>query len=133
MSEFDDIINLQRPISKKHPPMPLINRAAQFGAFRALTGYEDAIDEEARLTDSWVEIDREKTEEINRRMTIIRERIKERPSISVTHFIPDENKSGGKYEIFSGNLRVIDDTQNLLIFTDGTKIPFSAISDFVIN
>ncbi len=44
-SNYDDIINMPRPVSKKHPPMPLENRAAQFAPFAALTGYDKAIDE----------------------------------------------------------------------------------------
>lgn len=33
---YDDIINLERPISKNHPPMSMTNRAAQFAPFAAL-------------------------------------------------------------------------------------------------
>lgn len=40
---YDDIINLSRPLSRKHPKMSLHDRAAQFAPFAALTGYEDAI------------------------------------------------------------------------------------------
>ena len=52
MSKYDDIINLERPISKKRMPMSIENRAAQFAPFSALTGYEDAVKETARITDS---------------------------------------------------------------------------------
>ena len=48
--KYDDIIHLPHPISKKHPRMPLANRAAQFSPFAALTGHKDAIEETARLT-----------------------------------------------------------------------------------
>lgn len=40
---YDDIINHPRHVSKRHPQMPLENRAAQFAPFAALTGYEEAI------------------------------------------------------------------------------------------
>ena len=43
MSNYDDIINLQHHVSKRHPQMSMWNRAAQFAPFAALTGYEDAI------------------------------------------------------------------------------------------
>ncbi len=36
--KYDDIINMERPVSKRHPPMPRANRAAQFAPFAALTG-----------------------------------------------------------------------------------------------
>ena len=46
--DYKDIIDLPRPVSKKHTPMPVINRAAQFAPFAALTGYESAIDATAK-------------------------------------------------------------------------------------
>lgn len=45
---YDDIINLPHPTSKKHPRMSIINRAAQFSPFAALTGYNDAIQDVER-------------------------------------------------------------------------------------
>ena len=41
--KYDDIIHMEHPISKNHPQMPMINRAAQFAPFAALTGYDEAI------------------------------------------------------------------------------------------
>lgn len=46
--KYDDIINLPHPTSKKHPRMSMINRAAQFAPFAALTGYDDAIQDVER-------------------------------------------------------------------------------------
>ncbi len=45
LHQYDDIINLSRPVSKKHPPMAALDRAAQFSPFAALTGYEKALEE----------------------------------------------------------------------------------------
>jgi len=42
--QYDDIIHLTRPVSGKHIPMPLADRAAQFSPFAALTGYEKALE-----------------------------------------------------------------------------------------
>ena len=53
---YDDIIDLPRPVSKKHPPMPMMKRAAQFLPFAALTGYEAAVEETARLTEKKTEL-----------------------------------------------------------------------------
>lgn len=49
--KYDDIIDLPHPVSPKHPRMSLEDRAAQFSPFAALTGYEAAISEAARMTD----------------------------------------------------------------------------------
>ena len=55
--QYDDILSLPRPVSPSHPPMPLIDRAAQFSPFTALTGYEAAVLEAARLTEARPELD----------------------------------------------------------------------------
>ena len=48
--KYKDIINLPHPVSKKHPQMTIEARAAQFGAFAALTGYEEEIEEMAKIS-----------------------------------------------------------------------------------
>ena len=63
MDKYDDIINLPHPVSKKHPQMSMMQRAAQFAPFAALTGYDAAINEAARKngetekdqTDEWID------------------------------------------------------------------------------
>ena len=49
--KYDDILDCPHHVSSVHPPMPLIDRAAQFAPFSALTGYEEIVKEEARLTE----------------------------------------------------------------------------------
>ena len=41
--DYGDMLDLPRPVSKKHPPMSIEKRAAQFIPFAALTGFEGAI------------------------------------------------------------------------------------------
>ena len=41
--DYGDMLDLPRPVSKKHAPMSLDKRAAQFMPFAALTGFEGAI------------------------------------------------------------------------------------------
>mgnify|MGYP006976566337 FL=1 len=48
--KYKDIINLPHYVSKKHPQMSIEDRAAQFGAFAALTGYEAEIEETAKIS-----------------------------------------------------------------------------------
>jgi hypothetical protein len=54
---YEDIINLPHPSSKKFPRMPLAERAAQFSPFAALTGYDALIRETARQTEALYESD----------------------------------------------------------------------------
>ena len=53
--KYGDIIHLPHPVSKKHPPMPMLSRAAQFAPFAALTGYEDALENTALQKEREVE------------------------------------------------------------------------------
>ena len=48
MDNYEDIINLPHPVSKKHPQMSMMQRAAQFAPFAALTGYDTAIKDAAQ-------------------------------------------------------------------------------------
>ena len=121
MSEYDDIIDLPRPKSA-HEPMPMSDRAAQFSPFAALTGYEDAIDETARLTDARVELGESAVEELERALAGIAARISERPDVTVTYFVPDGRKSGGAYVTRAGALKRIDEAEREIVFADGTRI-----------
>ena len=62
---YEDIINLPHPVSKRHKPMPVEDRAAQFAPFAALTGHQAAIEEAARVTDMRMELDEEMKEQLN--------------------------------------------------------------------
>lgn len=128
-NEYDDIINLPHHVSKVHPQMTMYQRAAQFAPFAALTGHDAAIRETARLTDSQIELGDENNEILNRKLAILRDHLKDMPDVTITFFRPDEKKSGGSYETYTGNLRVIDDYEQNLIMSDGNKIPLPSVLD----
>lgn len=129
MSEFpyEDIINLPRPVSKKRRPMPVINRAAQFAPFAALTGYDDAIEETARQTGRKTELEDYEKEEIGRRLYELKEKIKEKPQVNITYFVPDELKDGGEYVTFSGAIKKIDEINQLIVTEDNCEILMDCI------
>lgn len=127
MGKYDKIIDLPHHQSKKHPQMPLYDRAAQFAPFAALTGYDDLVDETARVTDEKIELGESQREVLDRQQAFIAIHINEKPLIEVTYFVADTKKSGGKYVVKSGNLKRIDDYSRVYIFTDGTIIPISDI------
>ena len=64
--KYDEIIYMDRHESEKHPRMPRLDRAAQFAPYSALSGYEDAVEETARLTDAKIELDDGEIEKICR-------------------------------------------------------------------
>ncbi len=123
MRDYGDIRNCSRPQYPDLPPMPVHDRAAQFSPFAALVGYEDAVEETARLTDSRREMEQDEINELNRQLQELSDKIKDRPKIRVTFFIRDSKKEGGRYSSKIGNARVIDKYGNRIIFTDGEAVP----------
>lgn len=116
MNNYNDIIDLEHPTSKKHKRMSREARAAQFAPFAALTGYEDNIKETSRLTEEKIILDDEEKEILNAKLITIEENINNNPLIEITHFIPDIKKKGGKYEKNNVHIKKIDNI-NLLIYT----------------
>lgn len=124
---YNDIIDLPHHVSTKHPPMTAIDRAAQFSPFAALTGYDSAIKETARLTDERVELDESTKDALSDRLQIITDRIKEHPEVSITFFQPDAKKNGGTYITAVGSVKKIDEYERVVVMTDGTVIPIEEI------
>ena len=122
MNEYDDIINLPHHQSTKHKHMSNYQRAAQFAPFAALTGYDAAIDETARLTDKKLELSEEQQEYLNQQIQLLIECILEKPQVQITYFVPDERKSGGEYVTVTGNVRRVDDYNREIVFTDGMTV-----------
>lgn len=129
---YDDIIDLPRPVSKKHPPMPLIKRAAQFLPFAALSGFEGEIAEAARLTEEPPELGEDALAALDERLSLLRQRLSDRPEVTVTRFVPDEKKAGGRYETLTGCVRRLDEPGRALILTDGTRIDLDSIVELLL-
>lgn len=120
---YDDILHLPHPTSKRHPRMPIADRAAQFSPFAALTGHKAAIEETARVTERRIELDEDAKEQLDQTLQLLLERMDEQPEITVTWFSPDKKKAGGQYHTATGKLKRIDTQESRLILTDGTQIP----------
>ena len=130
-SKYDDIINMSHHISKKHPRMSLENRSAQFAPFAALTGYEDEVEETARITDKRIEITDEIKSKINMKLQIIQEKINTKPKVTIKYFIPDNKKEGGSYKTVTSNVLKIDQYKKLVVLKDNTKIFISDIINII--
>ena len=107
--------------------MPMIARAAQFSPFAALTGYDAAIVETARLTDTKRELSEERKEAIGRQLLTLQARLKTDPQVSVTYFVPDSRKAGGAYKTVTGAAKKVDETLGNLEMRSGITIPFDDI------
>lgn len=125
---YDDIINLPHHVSTKHPQMAMIDRAAQFSPFAALTGHEEAIDETARLTDKKFELDESRKEAIDEKLRFVSE-TGDTVEIKVTYFVPDRRKDGGEYVVAAGRIKKIDGISREITMTDGKIIPIENIYD----
>jgi len=124
---YDDIIDLPHYVSTTRPRMSAIDRAAQFSPFAALTDYDAAVKETARLTDERVELDEYMKDVLRDRLQIIADRMKEHPEIAITYFQPDAKKHGGAYVTAVGTAKKIDEYQRVVLMADGTAIPFDEI------
>lgn len=130
---YDDIINHPHYKSKKHPPMSLYARSAQFAPFAALTGYEDSVRETARETSERIDIDEEVKSILDSKIQLLSEKIKEKPEVVFTYFVPDLTKEGGAYISVSGIIKKIDMYEQKIILFDTTEIPINEIIDISSN
>lgn len=126
MGKYDDMINLPRP-EPARARMGGLERAAQFAPFAALTGYDEAVGETARLVDEKIELSEDERAYLDEQTKKIRE-IPER-EIAVTYFIADKRKSGGAYLTARGFVKKIDEIERLLVLTSGERIPLDDIFD----
>lgn len=123
--KYADIIDLPHHTSPTRIRMSVKNRAAQFSPFAALTGYDDAVKETARLTDQWNGLSEDEKELLDRRLTaIMRQR---RPAVRITFFEPDQKKTGGAYVSVTGVISKISDSSRRIILEDGTEIPVDMV------
>lgn len=126
---YDDIIDLPHHVSLSRPHMERSDRAAQFSPFAALTGYESAVKETARLTEQRVELDENEREALDKKQAVLAARLGEQPEITVTYFVADERKEGGSYVTARGRVKKIQSYEGMLIFEDGERILVEDIVD----
>lgn len=127
--DYRDIIDLPAPVSSRHPQMPLQNRAAQFMPFAALTGFGDAIDETARVTDKKLELTEDELRLLDQQLAELRPLLSQRPEVTFVYFEPDARKEGGTYITRNGIVKKIDDYGRSILLEDGTVIPVDALSE----
>ena len=124
---YADIINLPHHELKTRQRMPIINRAASFSPFAALTGYDDAVKETARQTSERIELDEGAKEILNDKLRIAADKADQEPEIKVTYFLPDKKKDGGAYITIKAVIKRIDEYERLVVFTDKSTIPIDDI------
>lgn len=124
--KYKDMLHLPHPVSPTHPKMSLQDRAAQFSPFAALTGYDAALKETARLTDRFAELDEDRKQEIDRQIGYLQQHIGKQIMVKIIYFIPDMKKEGGAYRTLEGCVNRIDENNRSLRIQE-TEIPVERI------
>ena len=125
--KYDDIIYQPHHVSGKRAAMAMIDRAAQFSPFAALTGYEAVIAESGRLTDIATELTEGSKQALDRRLRVIADNLQALPLVSATYFQPDSRKTGGSYVTVTGQVKRIDEYDRVLIFADSREVPLDRL------
>ncbi len=125
--KYEDILELPRPVSGTRMKMSLSDRAAQFSPFAALSGYEAAVRETSRLTDTQTDLTEDEKVMLNEKLLMIREQIETRPKITVTYFVEDSKKEGGAYVTVTGRVERMDEYERKLWLAEGSMISIERI------
>jgi hypothetical protein len=131
---YDDIINLPHHVSSHHKQMSMLNRAAQFAPFAALSGHEEAIEETARHTDAKQELAIDSMAGLDQKLCLLQHRLDENESAeaTITFFTRDAHKDGGSYQTVSGKVKSINEYLRSIVLNNGTQIPISDIVDLAV-
>lgn len=127
--KYIEIINLPHHTSATRPHMSMYDRAAQFSPFAALTGHDAAINETARLTDTFVEPDEDEKQLLDAKIRMVMDMSEEKPEVTVVYFRPDEKKDGGAYVSVTGIMKKIDVLKREIVMSDETVIPVDSVND----
>lgn len=124
---YADIINLPHPRPKNRVPMSMLDRAAQFSAFAALSGHGDAVHETECVTSQQMEL----SENTPAKLDYLLHQIQTSPGseICLTYFMPDTRKSDGEYCHVRGRVTRAEAVERRLVMDDGSEIPLDMISD----
>jgi len=127
--KYKEIIHLPHKQSTTRPHMAVADRAAQFAPFAALVGYDDAVKETARLTESRRELSDGALEQLNAKLSYIQEHLDEQPEVTITYFQPDSKKSGGAYLTCTGIVKRVDDYDHIVQMQNGREIFIDDITE----
>ncbi len=119
---YGDILHLPHFTSKHHERMPLERRAAEFGAFAALTGHYEALAERARHTEGFEKLERDRLKELDNTLSLIKQRLNKPLTINLMYFQPDERKEGGEFIKESRQVVKFDETSKSIHLENGKVV-----------
>lgn len=116
---------MNRPKSK-YPKMSMLDRAAQFAPFAALTGHKEAILEQERITQTKRILLNEEKLRINEKII---ELMNLKSKCRITYFEKDKTKSGGQYMESVLSFKRLDELNKTLFFKENVQIQIDDIVD----
>ncbi|MGN0635580.1 MAG: hypothetical protein ACI4I5_05095 [Acutalibacteraceae bacterium] len=127
IEKYWDILDLPHHVSATRAHRTMVERAAQFSPFAALTGYEDAIEETGRRTENMVQLDEDAIALLDEQLRQVVDRIREQPTVEMTFFQPDVRKEGGSYVTLTAQIRKLDPIARTLTTVQGRTVPIDSL------
>lgn len=127
-----DILHMEHHQSNKRDRMSLEGRAAQFMPFAALTGYDDLVEETARITNDKKELSEDQLNTINEVLAECKRIQTTKPMVELTYFEPDLLKSGGEYIKTTEKLLSVETEKRKIVLESAKKISIADIYDIKI-
>ncbi|MDY4755576.1 MAG: hypothetical protein SO355_09620 [Candidatus Faecousia sp.] len=125
--DYDDILHLSRPVSVRHARMSMVDRGAQFSPFAALVGYEQVLQESARLTQEETFLDESSKELLDRKLRFLADHLGQVGQVRFLCYRPDERKSGGSFLRLEGSVKKIDLYRRRVVLADGQEFAIEDI------
>ena len=125
--DYDDILHLSRPVSGRHARMSMVDRGAQFSPFAALVGYEQVLQESARLTQAETFLDESSKELLDRKLRFLADHPGRMEQVRFLCYRPDERKSGGSFLWLEGSVKKIDLYRRRVVLADGQEFAIEDI------
>lgn len=125
--DYDDILHLSRPVSGRHARMSMVDRGAQFSPFAALAGYEQVLQESARLTQAETFLDESSKELLDRKLRFLADHLGQVGQVRFLCYRPDERKSGGSFLWLEGSVKKIDLYHRRVVLADGQEFAIEDI------
>lgn len=131
-TDYSDILHLPHHVSETRPRMPLSDRAAQFMPFAALTGYDDAVKETARLTQQKKILSEDHKKHLDEQLLLCQKEEHNHPFLEITYFEPDPIKAGGVYKTIQASLKKIDVHNQYILLEKHLQIPLDNLFELEI-
>lgn len=124
MGRYDDMLDMPRPTSKRHPRMSNANRAKQFMPFAALRGYGDALAEREIRYESRAMLSDEDIAALDEALRELAKALGqgEHPRITLEVFEPKAGGDGGagRYHTLTGRLEKLPEGRGELRMDERT-------------